>query len=322
MNNLVINVPSEYISLGLVMQSALEQASKGKGRERHASEGEAYEDQIICEVARRVGLGYPLGQAVKKIYESQRIGGEKGVAELLGALNYIAAAVIVMREGLETAPKAEGNAKGEVRLIFKSGDPVEWNSVGSGWLPAVYEREFGDFGHCVVQMDGSERIVSKADLRRPEANCPENPDSSPEFKRGDKVEVQMTPDSSTWASATITAVCRDKDSCEWRYCVDFEDGWAHVTVPSARVRPVSGIKAEGCEELVEKDAPLCGERCEEFIPGLGTCEGCHHAREKDAPQTKEELFNRIVDCNPSTFGCVHKPTGEELAEMAEEEPHG
>ena len=98
MNSLVVNVPGEYISLGLVLQSALEQASKGKGRERHASEGEAYEDQIICEVARRVGLGYPLGQAVKKIYESQRIGGEKGRAELLGAINYIAAAVIVDRE--------------------------------------------------------------------------------------------------------------------------------------------------------------------------------------------------------------------------------
>jgi len=97
-----------YESLVQVYQDAVIQASKGKGRERHASEGEAYEDQIICEVARRVGLGYPLGQAVKKVYESQRLGGERGVAELLGALNYVAAAVIVMREGLETAPKAEG----------------------------------------------------------------------------------------------------------------------------------------------------------------------------------------------------------------------
>ena len=97
-----------YESLATVYDSAIEQASEGKGRERHASEGEAYEKQIICEVARRVGLGYPLGQAVKKVYESQRLGGERGVAELLGALNYVAAAVIVMREGVEPAPKAEG----------------------------------------------------------------------------------------------------------------------------------------------------------------------------------------------------------------------
>lgn len=177
MTNLVINVPSEYISLGLVMQSALEQASKGKGRERHASEGEAYEDQIICEVARRVGLGYPLGQAVKKIYESQRLGGESGVAELLGAINYIATAVIVMREGLETAPKAEG-----------------------------------------------------------------------------------------------------------------------------------------CEDLVFDEA-----RMRESMPGIVPQDW---PSDFDAPQTREALYQHIVDCNPATYGRARKPTGEELAEMAEEETHG
>ena len=64
-------------------------------------------------------------------------------------------------------------------------------------------------------------------------------------------------------------------------------------------------KAEGCEELVH-----------------------------DAPQTPEETCQRIVDSNPATFHTpsyaeeqldhhsrlqTHKPTGEELAEMAEEE---
>ena len=39
----------------------------------------------------------------------------------------------------------------------------------------------------------------------------------------------------------------------------------------------------------------------------------------DAPQTKEELYDRIVANNPAVFGRAHKPTGEELAEMAEEE---
>ena len=117
--------------------------------------------------------------------------------------------------------------------------------------------------------------------------------AEPEFQRGDKVEVQMVPDSSTWASAVITAVYRDKDSCEWRYCVGFDDGWTHVVVPSARVRPVSSPKAEGCEALVEKDAP----------------------------RTPQELCKRIIDANPATFK-ARTPTGEELAEMAEEEPHG
>lgn len=102
-----INVPEEYESLGDVFFSALRQAVEGKGRERHAEEGEAYEDQIICEVARRVGLGYPLGQAVKKIYESQRIGGVRGMDELLGAINYVAAAYIVMQERVKAETAKE-----------------------------------------------------------------------------------------------------------------------------------------------------------------------------------------------------------------------
>ena len=41
----------------------------------------------------------------------------------------------------------------------------------------------------------------------------------------------------------------------------------------------------------------------------------------DAPQTQEELYSKILESNPATYGRAHKPTGEELAEMAEEESH-
>jgi hypothetical protein len=92
----VLGVPG-YRSLFDTLMDAYTQASEGKGKERHAS-GEPFEHQVICEVTRRLGQGYPLGQATKKIYESQRLGGERGVAELLGAINYLAAAIIVMRE--------------------------------------------------------------------------------------------------------------------------------------------------------------------------------------------------------------------------------
>lgn len=210
-----------YDSLVQVYQDAVIQASKGKGRERHASEGEAYENQIICEVARRVGLGYPLGQAVKKIYESQRIGGERGVAELLGALNYVAAAVIVMREGLEPAPKADEEPK------FKHGDKVQCRIT----LPSVSDRLWVD-GEYV------------------------------RYEKGRSLPHVV------FTNATLELVS-DED-----------------------IRPAP--KAEGCEALVEHDAP----------------------------QTKEELFNRIVDCNPATYGRPRTPTGEELAELAEEETHG
>ena len=319
MTNLVINVPSEYVSLGLVMQSAMEQASKGKGRERHASEGEAYEDQIICEVARRVGLGYPLGQAVKKIYESQRIGGERGVAELLGAINYIAAAVIVMREGLETAPKAEGgccqngNDQPE-ELELKHGDAVEWNSVGRGWLPAVYLREFGDFGHCAIQIDGRERIVCKVDLRRSEANYPENPDSStatqPKFQPGDSLLVTMPEGEDV--PCVYVGESERPGCCIVRYLGGDYSGDTDDTVPIDQLRRVPVSKAEGCEDLVQDKEESDVERV------FGTLKK-RPAPEFDAPQTAQELHKRIIANNPATYGTPHKPTGEELAEMAREE---
>ena len=56
---------------------------------------------------------------------------------------------------------------------------------------------------------------------------------------------------------------------------------------------VKAKQAEGCEELVQ-----------------------------DAPRTKEELYSKILESNPAVFGRAHKPTGEELAEMAEENAHG
>ena len=312
-----LDVPDEYAALYRVYEDAYEQASEGKGRERHASEGEAYEDQIICEVTRRLGPGYPLGQAVKKIYESQRIGGEKGIAELLGAINYIAAAVIVMREGVETAPKAEAQPE------CNPGDTVLVTMPDGEDMHCIYVGESKHPGCCCVRYLSGDNSGDTDDTVPLEAlRCPSETESGcfqngnghspeePEFKSGDKVEVQMAPDSSTWAAATITAVYRDKDTIEWRYCVDFEDGWAHLVVSSARVRPVSAPKAEGCEALVEKDAP----------------------------QTPQELCKRIIDANPATFHTpsyaeerlehrsrlqAHKPTGEELAEMAEEdERHG
>ena len=196
----IVEDMKDYESLVQVYQDAVIQASKGKGRERHASEGEAYEDQIICEVARRVGLGYPLGQAVKKIYESQRLGGERGVAELLGALNYVAAAVIVMREGLEPASKADDEPE------FKPGDRMQFrdeipSTSEPHWFDGVYVERLPDGGHAV--------------------------------KFGPRGHVIH---------------CSDKD-----------------------IRPAP--KAEGCEELVQKDAP----------------------------QTPQELYQHIVDVNPCTF---------------------
>lgn len=143
---------SLYAQLHHVLWAAECQAREGKGKERHAGEGEPFEKQIICEVARpgRAGIGYVIGQAVKKGYEARRmvlraqacvgenhteydaawakelIGSAR--AEILGAINYLAAAYIVASEYVpyvvgsddqgcdrvvERKPSCQGIAKGD-----------------------------------------------------------------------------------------------------------------------------------------------------------------------------------------------------------------
>jgi len=87
----------KYFWLRDVLRRAAEQASEGKGAERH-SFGEPFEEQKICQITRWVSLGYPLGQAIKKTVEAQRLPPGQAVRELLGAINYLAAAIIIIEE--------------------------------------------------------------------------------------------------------------------------------------------------------------------------------------------------------------------------------
>ena len=93
--------PPGYEKLYDVLQRAMRQAAYGKGKERHAS-GEPFHEQPICVIARWVGIGAQLGQAIKKSRESIRLlnikGSEAAVFEILGAINWLAAAVIVIEE--------------------------------------------------------------------------------------------------------------------------------------------------------------------------------------------------------------------------------
>ncbi len=89
--------PPGYGTLTAVLCQAIDQASAGKGLDRHATAGEPFDRQKICEITRRGGLGFPLGQAIKKAEESLRLG-TAGLYELLGAINYLAAAHICMSE--------------------------------------------------------------------------------------------------------------------------------------------------------------------------------------------------------------------------------
>lgn len=85
-----------YESLARVLARAFQQAAHGKGAERHAQAGESFDTQVMQDMARRFGVGSLLGQAFKKSEESQRLPHGAGVRELLGAINYLAGAVIAM----------------------------------------------------------------------------------------------------------------------------------------------------------------------------------------------------------------------------------
>ena len=98
--SLDITLNPKYDSLYKVLLAAYNQAANGKGKERHQlNDEEPFENQKICEIARRLSIDYNLGQAVKKIYESKRLADDRDIAELYGAINYIAAAIIVKQGG-------------------------------------------------------------------------------------------------------------------------------------------------------------------------------------------------------------------------------
>lgn len=93
--------PVGYVALRRVLDEAFNQAASGKGSDRHAAPGENFTRQIICEVERRLP-GFCGGQAVKKIYEAERLEETRGCAaadaEDLGAIVYLAARILVRRE--------------------------------------------------------------------------------------------------------------------------------------------------------------------------------------------------------------------------------
>jgi hypothetical protein len=94
--------PGGYDALLKVLGDAYNQAASGKGKARHNARNVSFERQPILEIARMCGLGYPTGQAQKKTQEAvsmfNRGEADRAEAELLGAINYLAAAILLIRE--------------------------------------------------------------------------------------------------------------------------------------------------------------------------------------------------------------------------------
>jgi hypothetical protein len=90
-----------YVTLRTVLNDAYLQSAEGKGKERHANQL-PFDQQPILQIARSVGVGFPMGQAIKKISEASgmlaRNQQDAAIAELLGAIVYSAAAILKIRE--------------------------------------------------------------------------------------------------------------------------------------------------------------------------------------------------------------------------------
>lgn len=91
----VAGLDDAYSSLRRVLDAAYDQAATGKGAERHAN-ARSFESQPMQSISDLLGDNHGLlFQAVKKIQESTRLPHyRRRERELLGAINYIAGAII------------------------------------------------------------------------------------------------------------------------------------------------------------------------------------------------------------------------------------
>jgi len=94
---------ASYDALASVLREAHAQAASGKGSERHAN-GRGFTEQPIMEIPRMLG-GSPEGQLYQIMKKAQEANGmvkrkeaEAAIRELLGVINYAAAAVLTIRE--------------------------------------------------------------------------------------------------------------------------------------------------------------------------------------------------------------------------------
>ena len=87
-----------FESLAAVLTEAYDQAARGKGAERHGR-GAPFDEQPMQDLIRLYGTGFALGQSAKKTQEAQRLPTvDRQVRELLGAIVYIAGAIIHIQE--------------------------------------------------------------------------------------------------------------------------------------------------------------------------------------------------------------------------------
>ena len=158
---MTIDIPEGYESLGLALGEAVAQAARGKGADRHAEKGEPFSDQLIMSIPKRLGEGgecFCLGQAAKKIFESRRLAPARARAELLGAINYLAAAWSLLGGTESVFVSAPEDRE---MPLFAEGTLVDYAAQGV-WKPGRYVGVDSAGKHVVAS--GEARLHLDADM--------------------------------------------------------------------------------------------------------------------------------------------------------------
>lgn len=102
-------------SLRLILGSAYDQAASGKGKARHAC-GRPWDLQPIFSIPRLLADGtFNLGQAMKKLQELERMDYPQARREALGAIIYLASAVVLVDQAEPWEEASHGWAPSKVR---------------------------------------------------------------------------------------------------------------------------------------------------------------------------------------------------------------
>lgn len=224
---MTIEIPEGYESLGLALGEAVAQAARGKGADRHAGKGEPFSDQLIMSIPRRLGPGgecFCLGQALKKICESRRLPPDRARAELLGAINYVAAAWCLLGGGesvFVSAPEDSGGAP-----FFYEGEQVEFRLRDGKWKPAGFVCMDGSF--AIVVSDEGKRIRIPACDVRPAESMPSAPEDAamPLFAEGERVKYAVQ---GKWEDGAYVGV-----DPEGRHVVSTGSSYVHLDAPLVR----------------------------------------------------------------------------------------
>lgn len=178
-----------YEVLATVLGEALSQAQAGKGKERHAS-GEPFEDQQIVQLGEWMGTtAFNLGQACKKALESLRLDGYRARGELLGAINYLAAAIVQIDRKSRVA--ASNTIDKQTQDLINEAHANGGIAVGdrvrvTGFARDVFGVYLGPCGalHRVKCDDGSTRAFAWEQITREGSK-----DSNTAIVVGDRVRV-------------------------------------------------------------------------------------------------------------------------------------